>query len=142
MEQTPPRATDPGPGERSSAAEADVFARLEATLEQASKTAERVISEAAAEAAAAATRLGGRAMPRPQARPATGDSGAAQPVDLELLTELMTSARDLVPVELRRRLAEAVQEVLLAIRALIDWYLERLEPSRGEPDAVEDIPII
>ena len=38
-------------------------------------------------------------------------------------------------------LAAALKEVLLAIRALIDWYLERIERRRAEPADVEDIPI-
>ena len=43
-------------------------------------------------------------------------------------------------------LAEAVRELLLAVRALIDWYLDRLEqaarPSKGGGgERVEDIPI-
>jgi hypothetical protein len=42
----------------------------------------------------------------------------------------------------QRRLAEAVREVLLAIRALIDWYLERLDPTRAETPQVQDIPIL
>jgi hypothetical protein len=33
-----------------------------------------------------------------------------------------------------------VREVLLTVRALIDWYLERLESGPAEPQ-VEDIPI-
>ena len=44
----------------------------------------------------------------------------------------------------RRRcaqLAEALRELLLALRALIDFYLERLEPGRAPARTVEDIPI-
>ena len=47
-----------------------------------------------------------------------------------------------MPPELRRRLGEAVREVLLAVRALIDWYLERIERRSGEPPEVQDIPIL
>ena len=42
--------------------------------------------------------------------------------------------RDLIPPELQQRLAEALREVLQALRDLLDWYLERLSgdgPSRG-----------
>jgi hypothetical protein len=35
-----------------------------------------------------------------------------------------------------------LREVLLALRALIDWYLERTERRRADPADVEDIPII
>ena len=48
-----------------------------------------------------------------------------------------------MPPELTAQVAEAVRELLLAVRALIDWYLERLEdPGRPAADSgVEDIPI-
>ncbi|HSO97470.1 MAG TPA: hypothetical protein VLP43_00830 [Solirubrobacteraceae bacterium] len=61
--------------------------------------------------------------------------------ELELLTGLIESVRELVPEELQRRLAEALRELLLAMRALIDWYLERPEHRRTEPPEVENIPI-
>ena len=35
----------------------------------------------------------------------------------------------------------ALRELLLALRALIDWYLERMEQRRKTPTPVEDIPI-
>jgi hypothetical protein len=34
-----------------------------------------------------------------------------------------------------------VRELLLALRALIDFYLERLNKRGSEPTEVEDIPI-
>jgi hypothetical protein len=51
------------------------------------------------------------------------------------------SLRDLVPPELQRRLADALRELLVAIRALLDWYIERLECERPASGEVEDIPI-
>jgi hypothetical protein len=54
---------------------------------------------------------------------------------------VVSSLRELVPAELERRLSEALRELLLAIRALIDWYLERAERERPEATEVEDIPI-
>lgn len=62
--------------------------------------------------------------------------------DLELLANLVQSLRDLIPAELQRRLAEALRELLLALRALIDWYLERVDQRRREPADVQDIPIL
>jgi hypothetical protein len=56
--------------------------------------------------------------------------------------QVLQSLRDLIPPELQRRLAEALREVLLALRALIDWYLERVDQRRAEPAEVEDIPIV
>jgi hypothetical protein len=60
---------------------------------------------------------------------------------------LLDAIRELVPPELERRIADALRELLLAVRALIDWYLERLErlgrPGKADEadDRVEDIPI-
>ncbi len=50
--------------------------------------------------------------------------------------------RERIPAELAHRLAEALKEVLLALRALIDWYLERSERRRSAPIEVYDIPIL
>ena len=38
--------------------------------------------------------------------------------------------------------AEAIREVLLALRALIDWYLERTDRGRSGAPEVQDIPIL
>jgi hypothetical protein len=40
----------------------------------------------------------------------------------------------------RRGLPREVREILMTLRALIDWYLDRLERRPAEP-SVEDIPI-
>ena len=62
--------------------------------------------------------------------------------ELELLMAVLGGIRDRIPPELRRRLADAVRELLTALRALIDWYLERMErPAAPSPD-VRDIPIL
>jgi hypothetical protein len=62
--------------------------------------------------------------------------------ELELLMTVLAGVRDRIPPELRRRLADAVRELLMALRAVIDWYLERANrPARTSAD-VEDIPIL
>jgi hypothetical protein len=61
--------------------------------------------------------------------------------DLGQLTALLESLRGVVPPELARQLADALRELLVAIRAVLDWYIARLEPAdRREPD-VQDIPV-
>ncbi len=73
----------------------------------------------------------------------------AGPSELQVIVSLLGSLRDALPAELTQQVAEAVRDLLLAVRALIDWYLERLErmPRTGETgsgageDRVEDIPI-
>ena len=79
----------------------------------------------------------------PPAPPASGwqipeDSAAS---DLDPFVTLVQALRDLIPAELQRRLAAALRELLLALRALIDWYLERLERRREQAVEVQDIPI-
>jgi hypothetical protein len=111
---------------------ADAIRRLQQRLDQASADAERLISEATA-----------ARKPPPAGWQAPGADSERPPLggDLELLTQLLQSVRDLVPPELERRLAEALRELLLAVRALIDFYLERLGKRDPEPTEVEDIPI-
>jgi hypothetical protein len=131
-----------GPTDEPSGGAYDTLRRLERRLDEASSAAERLIAEAAASAASA-----GKPPPAgwqiPAADPAEeGAGGGARTGDLELLVQVLQSLRDLIPPELQRRLAEALREVLLALRALIDWYLERVDQRRAEPAEVEDIPIV
>ena len=60
--------------------------------------------------------------------------------DLGALIGLLGSVRAVVPPELDQQVTALLREVLLTVRALIDWYLERLDTSRPER-RVEDIPI-
>jgi hypothetical protein len=60
--------------------------------------------------------------------------------DLSPLFALLDTLRRAVPPELQEQFAALQREVLLTIRALIDWYLERLD-ARARPVQVEDIPI-
>ncbi len=108
----------------------DALRRLEERLERASEAAERMIAEAAAAAA----------KPPPAGWQARGSSEAAQG-ELDVLMQFVNSLRELIPPELERRLADALRELLLAVRALIDWYLERSERRRTDPAEVQDIPI-
>ena len=49
--------------------------------------------------------------------------------------------RGVVPPDLARQLADALRELLLAIRAVLDWYIARLEPSPPADSDVQDIPV-
>jgi hypothetical protein len=119
----------------------DALHRLEARLERASEAAERLLADAA-------PRLTGKPPPagwqRPAADPGAGrsDGGSVLGSDAELLFGILASVRDRIPPELQQRLGEALREVLLALRALIDWYLERTERRRAQPSEVQDIPIL
>jgi hypothetical protein len=73
----------------------------------------------------------------------TGTNGLPPPrgfPDLPPLLAVVDALRRVVPVELQDQLNALQRELLLTIRALIDWYLERLEGSQ-RATVVEDIPI-
>lgn len=60
--------------------------------------------------------------------------------DLSPLLAVVDALRRMVPLELQEQWGALQRELLLTIRALIDWYLERLEGSQRAA-VVEDIPI-
>jgi hypothetical protein len=60
--------------------------------------------------------------------------------DLAPLFAIAEALRRGVPRELQGQFNSLLREALLALRALIDWYLDRLDRS-GRPPEVEDIPI-
>jgi hypothetical protein len=98
--------------------------------------AERLVREAqrAAEDAAA------RSVP-PRGWSVPGDEPRPPAFDLGQLTALIESLRGVVPPDLARQLADALRELLLALRAVLDWYIARLEPSPPADSDVQDIPV-
>jgi hypothetical protein len=123
----------------------EVFRRLEQRLDRASEAAERLLSEAARSATGGRAAGPGASPPPPPPAgwqtPDSGDVGRGS-ADFDALLQVARSLRDLIPPDIQRRLLEALREVLLAVRALVDWYLERLERQRKEPVEVQDIPIL
>ncbi len=62
--------------------------------------------------------------------------------EMHALVVLLESLRDMLPPELRAQVAELARQLLLVLRALIDWLVDRLERGpRGAAPEVEDIPI-
>jgi hypothetical protein len=109
----------------------DALRRLEQRLSSASDAAERLIAEAA--------RTG---KPPPAGWQQANADEERRGSELDALVQGFQSLRELIPPEVVQRLAAALKELLLAIRAVIDWYLERVERRRAEePSEVEDIPI-
>lgn len=108
----------------------DPFDELRARIRSTADAAERLSFEAAAEAGDSGRR----------ARAADDATHEAQ-----ALVALVQLLRDLLPDELRQQVADLVRQVLLLVRAVIDWYLQRLEPGAGEArvagPVVEDIPL-
>ena len=107
--------------------------------------AERLMraAQAAAEAAAASSE------PPPEAAPPRGwdiprESAQPQPSpfpDLSGLLALVDTLKGTVPPELAQQLADALRELLIALRAILDYSIARLERPAAEPVQVEDIPI-
>jgi class 3 adenylate cyclase len=134
-----------------SEADADALRRLEQRLDRAAEAAERLLGDAVAAGLGAAS-------PSPSPSPSQEQSAEVPPAgwqrpgdeagpvsgggEMDVLLAILASVRDRIPPELQRRLADAIREVLLAVRALIDWYLERTERRRAEPTQVQDIPIL
>src|SRR5947209_5634002 len=139
MESSDPRHTSHDPAPES---EPDVLRRLEERLDRASDAAERLITEAAQAAARAASES---VKPPPagwQSREPAGETSTGRGThDADLLGQVLGAFRELIPPELQQRLAQALRELLLALRALLDWYIDRLERRRGQPIEVQDIPI-
>jgi len=106
---------------------------------EAFEAAERLVREAQERAEQAANEAARDVPPNGWA------SGGAPPNaafgDLGALIKLVDGLRGQLPPELARQLADALRELLIALRAVLDYTIERLEqPPQGERE-VEDIPI-
>jgi hypothetical protein len=112
----------------------EALRRLEVRLSQASDAAERLVAEAARSSLRDRPPPAGWQHPEEEPRPARGGES-------EALFAAVHALRSLVPPEVLERLAAALRELLLATRALIDFYLERLERPRRPGGEVQDIPI-
>ena len=87
-------------------------------------------------AQAAAERLAGEArehaaeLPRHDARD-----------ELDALVALLRALRELVPPELQQQVSEVIRHVLLLLRAVIDYWVDRIDAPRPAEVEVQDIPI-
>jgi DNA-binding HxlR family transcriptional regulator len=61
--------------------------------------------------------------------------------EVEALAQLITLLRELVPPELQAQLTELIRQLLLLVRALVDWWTDRLDTVRGAEPEIEDIPL-
>jgi hypothetical protein len=75
------------------------------------------------------------ATPPPEAPPLHGPR-----LDFRPLFMLLDAVRRGLPRELEEQFTTLLREILMTLRALIDWYIDRLERPPREPQ-VEDIPI-
>jgi hypothetical protein len=60
--------------------------------------------------------------------------------DLSALVALLDSLRRMIPAELQEQFTALQRELLLLLRGLIDWQLERLEAGKPETE-IEEIQI-
>ena len=68
--------------------------------------------------------------------------------DLDAILGLLASLRDVLPPELLSQLADLVRQLLVFVRAVLDWWIERMEAEQdaaaraaSRDDGVQDIPI-
>jgi hypothetical protein len=103
---------------------------------EAFEAAERLVQEAHRRAEEAASQAAENVPPNGWASP----PGTAAP-DLNALLGLVESLKGTLPPELARQLADALRELLIALRAVLDYSIERLDTTRPAAPEVEDIPI-
>ena len=70
-----------------------------------------------------------------------GDEETAR--EAQALVALLQTLRDMAPPELWQQIRELIRQLLLLIRAIIDWWVDRIEGPgpRGAEPPVEDIEI-
>jgi hypothetical protein len=107
--------------------------------------AERLVREAQAAAEDAVRAAGGEVPPSGWAssQDASAGAGAAPGAfpDLSGISALIEAVRGTVPPALGQQLTEALRGLLVALRAVLDFYIARLDPPRPERIDVKDIPI-
>jgi hypothetical protein len=114
--------------------EHEAYQRMRASLDDAHAEAERLVQEAEARARDVPPR-GWAAAEGEEARRTPGAS------ELQALAGLRELTRQSLPPELTRQFLDALRQLLLAVRTLVDFWLERLDAQRETPPEVEDIPI-
>ena len=96
-----------------------------------SELRERVhAAQAAAERFAGEAREHAAELPRHDARD-----------ELDALVALLRALRELVPPELQQQVSDVIRQVLLLLRAVIDYWVDRLDAPRPAEVEVQDIPI-
>jgi hypothetical protein len=93
----------------------------------------------------AAERLMGSGVPPRGWDVPRADAGAFSE-EVQALAGLLSALREIVPPELRDQLTDLVRQLLLVLRALIDWLVARIEQEveatrAGSVRTAEDIPI-
>lgn len=118
----------------------DPLAELREQIRATTEAAERLAAETAA-ARDEARRI-------PPAGGAPPEEQTARQQELHALVALVEALRDLVPAELKQQVRDVLRQLLLLVRALIDWWVDRVDgtgPVRpdgvSERDRIQEIPI-
>jgi hypothetical protein len=119
--------------------EPDPLSEMRSQVDAAYAAADRLVREAEAAARERASRAGDPPPSGYEGERTAGERTAFG--DLQALAGLLDAARSSVPPDVARQLAEATRELLIALRALIDWWIARLERPVERPVEVQDIPI-
>ena len=127
---------------------ADPLHDLRDRLRETHEAAQRLAGHAEDASAAGRTQAG-----VPPAGWATAQERATLLDELEEVAALLRALRELVPPDLQAQLTEVLRQVLLLLRAVLDWWVQRLEPptpgdgavpiraARGDEGGGQDIPI-
>jgi hypothetical protein len=103
----------------------------------------RATQDAASQLAGEAARA--RRASTPPAGWATAGEHSQRTEEVRALVTLLESFRDLIPEDLADQFRDLVRQLLLLLRALIDWWVERMDaPPRSagsDGPSVQDIPI-
>lgn len=113
----------------------DPLAELRDQLRATTEAAARLASETAA----------ARAQEIPPAGWATPAETEERQQELQALVALIEALREIVPAELQLQVRDVLRQVLLLLRAVIDWWVERMDagpqPHAEDGPRVEEIPI-
>lgn len=118
----------------------DPLDQLREQIRETQRAAERLAGHAAGARASEA------AGDVPPAGWATPEDRAERTTEVQALVALLDACRDLIPDELEGQFRDVVRQVLLLLRALIDWWVARIDPVAPSPapapdDRLQDIPI-
>jgi hypothetical protein len=113
----------------------DPLAQLRQRIDATREAAEQLAAEAAQ---ALRAQRSGQVPPHGWATPEEREETRTE---LHALVGLLETLRDLVPPELQQQVREVVRQILLLIRAIIDWWVDRMDVQRGAEPEIEDIPI-
>lgn len=113
----------------------DPLAELRAQLRATTEAAARLASETAQ----------ARAQAIPPAGWATPAETEERRQELQALVALVEALRELVPAELQLQVRDVLRQVLLLLRSVIDWWVERMGSGAGPGVAgapsVQETPI-